>query len=368
MKLRRKLLLIMLQIAVLLAAVYLLPGNYRLLVAYDRFIFYPFQSLRGTVFGLLGFSLGDIIYVLWGIGLLITLIKWIGYIFRFGTCKERLAASFLDAVNAVLSVYLFFLFGWGANYYKPSLAKSWDLALDSKMTESRDARRKTDSTILVSFDRFLVDKLNTYAPHYHYSSFARINEHAKSYYQEYTDSKVRFHGLGIKPSLFTYFLELMAVDGYYNPFTGEGQANTSLPSFLMPFLLCHEMAHQAGIAAEGDANLMAYALGTAVGDSSFNYSAYLNIWLYTHHRLYRRDSAMANTLEKQLNPLTTAHLDTLDQLSRKYNTDLTKYSAEIYDDYLKVHQQKDGLRSYGNVVTSAWLLEQKRTKGVIHVP
>ena len=109
MRFRRKVLLIILQIAVLIVAVYCLSDNYGLLLRYDRYIFYPFQSLRGSIFGILWFSIGDIIYVIWGVGLLVTLIKWVSYIFRFGTYKERLAASCLNAISTILSVYLFFL-------------------------------------------------------------------------------------------------------------------------------------------------------------------------------------------------------------------------------------------------------------------
>ena len=221
---------------------------------------------------------------------------------------------------------------------------------------------------LVSFDEFLVNRLNTYAPHYHSLSFADVNKRSIAYYQQFTDSRVRMHGLDVKPSLFAWFLERMEVDGYYNPFTGEGQVNSSLPSFVLPFVICHEMAHQAGIAAEGDANLMAYALGTTAKDSSFNYASYLDIWLYTNNRLYRHDSATARRMEMRLNSITKAHLDTLEQLSRKYNTEMSRYTNDIYDSYLKAHNQQEGIRSYGNVVTSAWLLEMKRTNELIKIP
>ena len=228
-----------------------------------------------------------------------------------------------------------------------------------------------DSLALVAFDGFLVDRLNAYAPHFRSPEFDDVNEKAIIYYRKYTDSKLKKDGLGVKPMLFGYVMQRMAVDGYYNPFTGEGQVDGDLPGFELPFIICHEMAHQAGIGDEGDANLMAYAVGTMMNDSSFNYSCYLNIWLYTNSRLYRRDSTVAKAFEKKLNALTKAHIDTLDQISSKYNSTMTLYSGKIYDSYLKLQDQKDGIRSYGNVSISAWQLEQKRMKEpemVIRIP
>lgn len=315
------------------------------------------------------FSVGDVLYVLGGAWLLYTMVRCVYYASKFSQTKHLLAASLLNILNAGLFIYLFFVWGWGANYYKPPLGRSWGLY--TRFDGTKADRRMKDSAMLVNFNRFLTDKLNTSAPYYRHMPTDVINVHAKIYYRQYTDSRVKEYGLNIKPTVFSYFLDRLAIEGYYNPFTGEGQVSASVPGFMMPFVVCHEMAHQAGIAAEGDANLMAYALGSIVPEQTFNYSAYLNIWLYANRRLHYRDSTLAATFVQQLNPLTKAHLDTLEQLSRKYDNNMARYSSELYDDYLKLQQQKEGLRSYGNVVSSAWQLELKRmdsATGTITVP
>jgi len=366
MKLKRKLILLLFLACLLPVCVDLLPAHTSF---YDHYIFYPFQTLRILLWGWLPLSIGDVLYVLGGFMLLITIIHWIRFALKFSTYKWQLAASVLNTINTVLFVYCLFIVGWGANYAKAQLRDFW--GLKTTLPEDRAERRKTDSLALIAFNQFLVDKLNSCAPGYRNLSFAEINARSKAYYRTLTDSKVRMHGLDVKRSLFGYFMERVAIDGYYNPFTGEGQVNSNVPGFMMPFTVCHEMAHQAGIAAEGDANLMAYALGTATNDSTFNYSAYLNIWLYANARLYRRDSTSAKKLEAQLNKLTTAHIDTLEQLSKKYNNEVSVYSSELYDGYLKMQNQKEGIKSYGNVASGAWQLELQRKNGkmgVISVP
>ena len=361
MNYKRKLITLAILIIISLFCVYYFPGHTD---QYSRYIFNPFQSLRNHLFRYVPLSIGDVLYMVGGLWLLITLIRWFYYFINFRLCKERLTGSVISTVNTLIIIFLLFLLGWGINYNKPPLRTFWTLGEAPKTTADSQAtfkqRRMKDSLSLIAFDGFLVDKLNTYAPHFHSLTFHVINERAKAYYRIYSDSKVKQNGLEIKPTLFGYFMELMAVDGYYNPFTGEGQVNSNLPGFVLPFIICHEMAHQAGIAAEGDANLMAYAIGTMPDDTSFNYSCYLNIWLYTNNRLYHRDSTVAKSFEDKLNKLTVAHIDTLEQISNKYNKMMTSYSRDIYDSYLKMQDQKEGMKSYGNVVTSAWQLEQKR--------
>jgi uncharacterized protein DUF3810 len=381
MNLKRKILILLLLLILLWSFAGYMPGDKTIVSNYDKNVFYPYQTFRGCLLGTIPFSIGDVLYVLAGAGILVIVVRWLISLFKFGQNLGELTAAGLRLVNTVLAVYLLFLISWGANYYKPPLSELWELNGHTRLTlklksdsSSIDAEwvsdtpsvkffRERDSAAIISFDKFLVDKLNKFAPYYKPLSFSEINERSKAYYREYTDSKVKRYGLEIKPTLFGYFLKQMAVEGYYNPFTGEGQIDAKLPAFIMPFLVCHEMAHQAGIAAEGDANLLAYTLCTTAKDSSFNYAAYLNIWLYTNNRLRRRDSAMANRFEARLNKLTKAHIDTLEQISKKYENEMARCSSEIYDGYLKMQDQKEGIRSYSNVAVSAWLVELKRKKG-----
>jgi len=140
---------------------------------------------------------------------------------------------------------------------------------------------------------------------------------------------------------------------------------------MLPFVICHEMAHQAGIAAEGDANLLAYAVGTTTNDTAFNYSCCLNLWLYTQSRLRFKDSVLAKKMRMQLNPLTLADIDTLRQIRRRYEGDMSRYRGKLYDEYLRMHDQKGGINSYDNVTMSAWAWENKQKRkqdSLINVP
>lgn len=350
MRYKKKLIVLLVLIVLLAVAQLSLPGNPELVAFYNDYVFRPYQSFRNVVFGWLFFSVGDILYLLAALWLLITLGRWIYYLCKVRKFAADLGHSMLNALITLSAAYLLFFLGWGGNYYKPKLAEYWRL---------KEAHAVPDS-VLRSFDSFLVERLNGLSKNFHALGFNEAERYAREYYQDYTDSKTRLHGLGTKPSAFGYFMQYLSIQGYYNPFTGEAQVNRFLPSYMLPFVVCHEMAHQSGVAAEDDANLLAYALGTGVPDSSFRYSAYFNIWLYTHAQLRMKDSVQARILYEQLNALTRSHVDTLRAIRRRYRNGIGEYSGQLYDEYLRLHNQKKGINSYAEAALTAWALEQRR--------
>lgn len=316
---------------------------------YDRYIFQPYQLIRNKVLGRVFFSIGDIIYLFWGIGLVTLVVKWGYYLIYFKEYGDNFLYSFLKSAVTLASLYFVFMLGWGGNYYKQPVSDYWML----------DKKQWNDSS-LIQFDRYLVQQLNTTAPRYKAYSFRELTGKAKEAYTERTDCYHNGKGLKIKPSLYGNLLQYMGVQGYYNPFTGEGQVNKEEPAFMLPYIICHEMAHQAGVGAEDDANLLAYTVSVSMNDTSFLYSAYFNVWLYTHIQLKMRDSVAANVIKKGLNPLSLAHLDTLRAIRKKYRSVFGGYTGDIYNQYLKLNNQEDGIESYDKVTVSAWLWEQRR--------
>jgi len=346
---KKKLIIIAVIVTLLTFVQFVLPEHSRVVGWYNDYIFRPFQIFRNAIFSLIPFSVGDFLYVIGVILLAGTIVKWVYYAIGIGKYKRQLVTSFIQSIIVTGVVYIIFLLGWGGNYYKSSLSEYWHLPPNDKFS---------NDTVLISFDKFLIDRLNNTAGSYRDLPFKEIDNRAKDFYERYTSHSS--HAVKVKPSIFGNVMQYMRIQGYYNPFTGEAQVNRNLPSFMLPFVISHEMAHQQGIAREDDANLLAYALGTQTNDVAFQYSSYFNIWLYTHRRLKAKDSVLANYLKGELNTTTLGHIDELIALREKYDSDFSEYSGTIYDGYLKLHHQNEGIRSYNKVWHSAWALEQKR--------
>ena len=357
---KRKFVLLTVLLLLVLVVQFVFPHFLKLASLYNSYVFRPFQSLRNVVFGAIPFSLGDFLYLTGFLVIIATIIRWIYFIVRFRSYHHDLAQSTLNGVITLGIVYLMFFVGWGGNYYKPTLSKFWALS-PPEMTIKES---------LIAYDSFLISRLNTLAPEYQGIPFKDVNRKAKEYYKDYTDSRTRLRGMKAKASLYGYFMQYLGIQGYYNPFTGEAQVNSALPQFMLPFVVCHEMAHQSGIAAEDDANLLSYAICSVAPDRTFSYSGYFNLWLYTQSRLKQMDSVLANTMLERLNPLSVAQLDTLRAIRREYRSEVSEYSGALYDSYLRLHNQKDGIKSYNNVAISAWAWELRRAKEspVISIP
>lgn len=329
---------------------YFMPLNDQLVDFYNDYIFQPFQWLRNLIFGHIPFSIGDLLYIAAALIIITVIIRWGYFIARFRSHKKFMGQSLLNVCWVLMVVYILFFIGWGGNYNKASLVSYWKL----------NAGASDHDSVLINYERFLIGKLNELAPQYRDERFRSINKRAHAYFTDYTDGRAKVNGLKVKPSFFGYFMQYLGIQGYYNPFTGEAQVNRFLPSFMLPFVTCHEMAHQYGIAAEDDANLLAYALCISSHDKDFSYSGYFNIFLYTHSRLRFADSAQASTLLLTLNDISHSQLDTLRAIRRRYRSEVSVYSSALYDRYLKLNNQTNGIDSYFGVVLSSWAWEEQR--------
>ncbi|MBL7711116.1 MAG: DUF3810 family protein [Chitinophagaceae bacterium] len=307
------------------------------------YFFTPLQTLRCLLFGIFPFSIGDLLYLGLGLYLLYALIVFVRR-WRQRT-KAMRARGLLRGLLLFLASYLLLLMLWGLNYERPKLARQ--LSLDTGSVSQEE---------LFLFDSFLVHRLNTLHSSYTALPLKQLSTiAANTYAQQNTPMKV-----SVKPTLLGSSLAYFGIEGYFNPFTGEAQVDKGNPAFMQPFVVAHEMAHQTGIAAEDDANLLAYIRCMESGDPTFEYSACLNIWLYTHRHVRSYDSTRAGDLKRLLNPVTLKQLDTLRQRSIAYQTVLDDMSSFIFDLYLRMGRQTDGIGSYRNVAYSALCWEKKK--------
>ena len=194
-----------------------------------------------------------------------------------------------QAIFFFLFVYVFFNLLWGLNYNRKGI--SHQLGIEVKKYSLAD---------LDTLTTIIQGKLNSYAAivtDEQRDSVKRKRDLFRESYLAYQDAAKKFsflayHPASVKPSLFSYLGNYLGFQGYYNPFSGEGQVNTTIPRFLEPFVTAHEIAHQLGYGKENEANFVAFLACKEYQSPAFQYSMYFDMYNYAAGEVYRRDSAL----------------------------------------------------------------------------
>jgi hypothetical protein len=155
----------------------------------------------------------------------------------------------------------------------------------------------------------------------------------------------------LKTSLWGWLGNYVGFTGYYNPFTGEAQVNTTVPKFLQPFTASHEVAHQLGYAKEMEANFVGFLAASASRDTLFRYSVYLDLFLYSNRNLRQIDSASAQYYSKQLLPAIKNDIQEWRTFNRRHKNPVEPVIRWMYGKYLESNQQPQGVWSYDEVTS-----------------
>jgi len=322
---------------------FMLDRNEQAMNYYIQNIFLPIQRGRNNLFNRIPISIGDILYLLIFLLLLLLFIRLIYFACTYKKNKPDFWTELLRFFMLPVVVYLAFLVFWGGNYSRKSLTHNWDLEKVAWNTKT-----------LITLNEFLIQKLNEINKDSAVETYPKIktlNHLSNQFYHEMFGSIIP--KLKVKPTSLGYLLSYFGIHGYYNPLSGEAQYNKFILPFMHPFVITHEMAHQVGIAREDDANLMAYIIGVESNNRAYQYSAYFNLYLYSSSDLKEKDKVKAKELYETLNPKSQQDIIDLRAMYRKYNTSLRGFSNSLYDEYLILHGQEKGIGSYNDV--SKWV-------------
>jgi hypothetical protein len=313
---------------------------------------YPFIArVQRILFGWLPFSIGDLFY-----GFLLLIIFYKTFLFfkaliRKKITRKYLVAAMQQAIFFFLLVYVFFNLLWGLNYDRRGIA--FQLGLEVKPYNLED---------LDTVAALMQEKVNYYAQFVteeQRDSFDRkrilLNEAGAGYKVIATKYPfLAYSPKSIKASLFSYAGNYLGFQGYYNPFSGEGQVNTTVPRFLEPFIASHEIAHQIGYAKENEANFVGYLACKLHPSNAFRYSIYFDMYNYAVGEIARRDSSLAIAYQQKLHPQVINDIREFRAFLKRHKNPAERIVMWFYGQYLKANNQPAGKRSYNEVV--AWLI------------
>jgi len=314
---------------------------------YSQGIYKQISLVQRRVFGIFPFSIGDVLYGFAAVFLLWKLVFFMVKIFKTarGERKKYFVSALISLATGALVVYLIFNLLWGLNYNRPGVQV--ELGIKPEQYSKAD---------LVQINELLLQKVNdsrkTVADEGGFiqspdSVFAITKKAVAN--AALSMPFLNTPGLVIKSSLWGWLGNSAGFTGYYNPFTGEAQVNTDYPAFVLPYVSCHELAHQSGYAKEMEANFVGYLTAIHANNPAFNYSVYFDLFMYANRNLYFTDSSLALNLRNSLDTLVKQDMTELRNFMDRHSNFTEPLIRWVYTMYLKGNRQPEGMLSYDKV-------------------
>lgn len=310
---------------------------------YSNGLYVYISKASRAVFGLVGFSAGDIIY---GI-VIFLLIRWLWR--KRKTWKRQWKNNLLQFSGFLSVFYLLFYLLWGLNYHRIPLHKKMDIGKEYELAElitfTKHLINKANEAHLNVTGNDSVKAVNPYSTDSIYSLSVNGYNRLKKQYPDFT-----YQTKSVKSSLISVPLSYMGFGGYLNPFTNEAQVNNKLPLYNLPTTACHEMAHQIGYASESEANFIGYMASVYNDDKYFQYSGYTFALKYCLRNIGKLDKKEAEKLRPLINKGILKNFKESEEFNKKYESFVESFFEFFYDNYLKLNHQEDGLETYSKFV------------------
>ncbi|NLZ92519.1 MAG: DUF3810 domain-containing protein [Firmicutes bacterium] len=333
---------------------------------YTQGFFVTVNQFLSRATGLLPFSVAEILVIVLGVALAISICRLVIRIIKWQAKRKQLLVNFLLNTLIIISI-LYFSFNllWGLNYYrqpfaalagleiKPAAVAELEELCRSLIIQANSLRTKLEE------DPLGVMQLRAGRENVFNTAEIGYTRAAKFYPQlggTYGQPK------GVQ---FSKFMSYTGITGIYFPFTGEANVNISIPDCMLPATTCHEMAHQRGFAREDEANYLAYLTCMLHPDPDFQYSGTLLALINAINALYRHAPERALLLQEEYSEGLQRDLLHRRKFWQQYEGPLEEISREINDSYLKANRQADGVQSYGRMVDLLLAAYKENQKGAI---
>lgn len=302
------------------------------------------------IFNPMPFSVSEILlYVL----IIATLVYIIISLAKGSKRKTLLSTGYRCISNiALVAGSLFFVFNlfWGLNYFSLSLADEIGI----------DVGRYSVETLYLTVESF-VDELNAIAEDVprtkegvsKFGPFSALSQMAGEGWNLLVESNPAFVGSRpsrAKPVIASKAMSYAGITGIYIPFTGEANVNIDIPDSSVPFTISHELAHQAGVAPENEANYAAFLACRLNPNAEYRYSGYMAAFVYTYNALVKEDAEGAYLLRNNLDWRVQADLNARYAYWKQFEGKINTAATKMNNTYLMAMSQSQGVKSYGMVV------------------
>lgn len=307
-----------------------------------------FLALTNALWGWLPFSVAEVFIFATLTTLLSWLIHWV-YLLTKRPYHRSLRALSLPLSLLILG-YCLFMVTWGFNYQRPPLSTRAGLSTEPRQLEALealviglidDANKQRAALNHGPYDLALPGLSQTLTSLMHDFSRGDLGQRLGLIQGSFAPVKVVFFSEG---------MSYLGITGIYMPFTGEANVNGHSPRFLLPATMAHELAHQRGIAAEDEANFVAYLATQEAKDPKIQYSGTVMALIHAINALYDKAPERARALREGYGQGLRGDFEINRAYWMAYEGQVSKVHNQVNDAYLKSNNQASGVASYGQMV------------------
>ena len=346
-------------IFIVLAALILTFGYFPQAVeTYYSNLLYPVvsktQRLISSVFP---FAIGDLLYAAL---IFYVLYHLVIFIRRHKKTKKDYLNFGLKCLNLVLLIYISFKLLWGLNYSRPRINEQLQI---SNKPYSKEQLLRLNAFLLHKLEA--LEENTSISRNYKYKT-SDLENFAAASYSKLAEKQPFFSykPMAVKSVTSAWLISKTGVEGYYNPLSGEANINQKLPAFVLPFVTCHEIAHQIGVAKEDEANLVGYLAAINSENHNFQYSGYYNMLRYVLFEIRMKYPEDYNAVIEKIPQSILNNFKIERKFWEKYNGAMSVYMGKTFDKILKLNNQQKGINSYQDIVL--WLVNYHEKELAVH--
>jgi len=324
--------------------------------------FYKYLSLfLRFISSIVPFALGDVLYVLLIVFWIFLLVNFFKKLKAQNFSKKLIFLAPFQFLNFTLILYIAFKLLWGLNYFRPSVAMQLGIGNEKYTAEQLVA---LGELLIEENNSIQSERLKVQVPSQQQYSTKELEKLATAAYN-HMEAKHPFFAYrqpAMKKVFNTLLVTKIGIEGYYNPISAEANVNMRIPAHGLPFVACHEIAHQLGVGREDEANLIGYLVARNSEDLNFRYSANYSILRSVLFEIRFKAPEVYEKLIEKINPETILDFKRDKAFWMKYNSDMYAYMDVALDSFLKLNNQKKGINSYQDIVIWVYNLKKDQLK------
>ena len=346
----------------LLFAICILAPNYPNLIAtyYNQGLFKYWTFGMRWLFGRIPFALGELIYYIFFIVLIINIIRYFISIKSFNQIKRNIGIKLLKVIWLSIRLFVVFQLIWGLNYLQPDPTNAFNIKVQTPKNvqiAQIEINQLTNELIQeLNQTKLELSSLKGVEPNFALT-VAKVQFAYGSISKAYP--KLQLQNQSVKKALFPTLGDYIGYLAFYQPITAEAIVRSDLPILTQPYTIAHEMAHQLGYASETEANFIAFVVATEADDPMLKYSMLLQMFTYAQDAQLlllagtKGFDAWKAQIAKNKALLSPAVIKDRAEIRAFFAARADKQiqaSNQLYDQFLKWNQQAAGLDSYADVL------------------